>query len=406
MEFHPVPSPSSSSSGFQLLNSSSSSSSSPFGDTTHTKVFVGGLAWETQNETLRQFFEPFGEILEAVVIADKNTGRSKGYGFVTFREPESARKACVDPTPVIDGRRANCNLASQGRPRLPAALGRLRPSALYIGGAQPPRGNFVGNYGYQHPLYYSYQQGYIYPTYGYSTYGQEHVYPQGVYSPYISQQYLQMYGMQNAINSNTGVYPYTSAGQNMPRGGHHGYAPIAGYTMTGHPIVQFGAPSIEALSTSPMPAVQASYPPVSGLASGYSTRPQIIIPVASTQFLQGGSSDRSQVYLKCLIYGGGLRSAGGLLSVAGFFYLAFENLSLLHSRGHTTSVLRAAETPVTSNEDAPDRQGVGGSSSVAILPLSFPRTILKTAQQRFLRVLLSRVHGSWIPGNGPRVFMV
>ncbi|KAK2977148.1 hypothetical protein RJ640_027761 [Escallonia rubra] len=89
----------------------------PFGDTTYTKVFVGGLAWETQSDTLHRYFEQYGEILEAVVITDKHTGRSKGYGFVTFREPEAANRACADPSPVIDGRRANCNLASAGRPQ-------------------------------------------------------------------------------------------------------------------------------------------------------------------------------------------------------------------------------------------------------------------------------------------------
>ncbi|KAJ4972039.1 hypothetical protein NE237_005138 [Protea cynaroides] len=90
-----------------------------FGDTTLTKVFVGGLAWETQKETLREHFEKYGEILEAVIISDKVTGRSKGYGFVTFKEAEAAKKACEDATPVINGRRANCNLASLGarRPR-------------------------------------------------------------------------------------------------------------------------------------------------------------------------------------------------------------------------------------------------------------------------------------------------
>lgn len=36
---------------------------------------------------------------------------------MTFRNPESAKRACADPTPIIDGRRANCNLASLGRPR-------------------------------------------------------------------------------------------------------------------------------------------------------------------------------------------------------------------------------------------------------------------------------------------------
>lgn len=56
---------------------------SQFGDTTYTKIFVGGLAWETQRETMRRYFEQFGEILEAVVINDRNTGRSKGYGFVS-----------------------------------------------------------------------------------------------------------------------------------------------------------------------------------------------------------------------------------------------------------------------------------------------------------------------------------
>ncbi|KAL0437879.1 UNVERIFIED_CONTAM: putative RNA-binding protein ARP1, partial [Sesamum latifolium] len=85
-----------------------------FGTQTYTKVFVGGLAWETQKDTMKKYFEQFGEILEAVVITDKTTGRSKGYGFVTFREPDAAMRACVDATPVIDGRRANCNLASLG----------------------------------------------------------------------------------------------------------------------------------------------------------------------------------------------------------------------------------------------------------------------------------------------------
>jgi len=52
------------------------------GDTTYTKIFVGGLAWETKKDSLKRYFDQFGEILEAVVITDRITGRSKGYGFV------------------------------------------------------------------------------------------------------------------------------------------------------------------------------------------------------------------------------------------------------------------------------------------------------------------------------------
>jgi len=68
---------SSSSSGLHPLASPSS-----FADTTHTKVFVGGLAWETNSDRLRHFYERCGDILEAVVITDRHSGRSKGYGFV------------------------------------------------------------------------------------------------------------------------------------------------------------------------------------------------------------------------------------------------------------------------------------------------------------------------------------
>lgn len=54
-----------------------------FGNTTLTKVFVGGLAWETPKDALRDHFEKYGQILEAVIISDKLTGSSKGYGFVS-----------------------------------------------------------------------------------------------------------------------------------------------------------------------------------------------------------------------------------------------------------------------------------------------------------------------------------
>lgn len=52
-------------------------------DTTFTKIFVGGLPYHTTDETLRRFFERFGEIEEAVVITDRATGKSRGYGFVS-----------------------------------------------------------------------------------------------------------------------------------------------------------------------------------------------------------------------------------------------------------------------------------------------------------------------------------
>lgn len=52
-------------------------------DTTFTKIFVGGLPYHTTDKSLREFFERFGEIEEAVVITDRQSGKSRGYGFVS-----------------------------------------------------------------------------------------------------------------------------------------------------------------------------------------------------------------------------------------------------------------------------------------------------------------------------------
>jgi len=52
-------------------------------DTTFTKIFVGGLPYHTTDASLRKYFETFGDIDEAVVITDRQTGKSRGYGFVS-----------------------------------------------------------------------------------------------------------------------------------------------------------------------------------------------------------------------------------------------------------------------------------------------------------------------------------
>ncbi|XP_057865250.2 uncharacterized protein LOC131072954 isoform X1 [Cryptomeria japonica] len=210
-----------------------------FGDTTFTKVFVGGLAWETQRETMRLYFEQFGDILEAVVITDKNTGRSKGYGFVTFREAESARRACVDSSPIIDGRRANCNLASLGarRPRssTPQPGNRLRimPSFPLHTGA--PAAYASGGLSFAQHAHYTYQQGYPYHVYGFSPYPADYSYPQNYYSPYAATQYPQIYPGQGMI-STPAVYPLYTYNQANAGGGYPHAQPMLHYPTAGNAI--------------------------------------------------------------------------------------------------------------------------------------------------------------------------
>jgi len=87
-------------------------------DTTYTKLFVGGLPYHTTDKSLRDHFEVYGDIEEAVVITDRSTGKSRGYGFVIMATKEFAERACKEPNPIIDGRKANVNLAILGaKPR-------------------------------------------------------------------------------------------------------------------------------------------------------------------------------------------------------------------------------------------------------------------------------------------------
>ncbi|CAA0836529.1 RNA-binding (RRM/RBD/RNP motifs) family protein [Striga hermonthica] len=67
------------------------------------KLFIGGICWETNEERLREHFEAFGEVLEAVIMRDRVTGRARGFGFVVFSDSSVAERV-VREKHVIDGR--------------------------------------------------------------------------------------------------------------------------------------------------------------------------------------------------------------------------------------------------------------------------------------------------------------
>jgi RNA recognition motif-containing protein len=76
------------------------------------KLFVGGLDWNTTDEGLRQAFTQFGDVTDAKVITDRETGRSRGFGFVTFSDGAAAMAAisAMDGQ-NIDGRSVRVNEA-------------------------------------------------------------------------------------------------------------------------------------------------------------------------------------------------------------------------------------------------------------------------------------------------------
>jgi len=91
------------------------------------KLFVGGLSWNTTDDGLRQAFERFGQIAEAKVITDRETGRSRGFGFVTYDQDESAQQAINEMNGTqLEGRRIQVNEAQERAPRGPGGPGGRR----------------------------------------------------------------------------------------------------------------------------------------------------------------------------------------------------------------------------------------------------------------------------------------
>lgn len=79
------------------------------------KLFVGNLSWNTRNESLEAAFSKFGKVLSANVVFDKETKRSKGFGFVEFENAEEAREAIEKlNNSELDGRNIN---VSEAKPR-------------------------------------------------------------------------------------------------------------------------------------------------------------------------------------------------------------------------------------------------------------------------------------------------
>lgn len=59
-------------------------------DSERGKIFVGGISWETNEDTLKDHFNKFGEVVETVIMRDRGTGNARGFGFVLFSDPSVA----------------------------------------------------------------------------------------------------------------------------------------------------------------------------------------------------------------------------------------------------------------------------------------------------------------------------
>ncbi|HED05420.1 MAG TPA: RNA-binding protein [Ignavibacteria bacterium] len=84
------------------------------------KVYVGNLPFTVDQEKLKELFASYGEAEEIIVISDKFSGRSKGFGFITFKDEESAKKAIAEMNDKeIEGRKLKVNEAKPMEDRPP-----------------------------------------------------------------------------------------------------------------------------------------------------------------------------------------------------------------------------------------------------------------------------------------------
>jgi RNA recognition motif-containing protein len=109
------------------------------------KLFVGSLAWGTDDDGLQAAFAPYGTVVSASVIKDRESGRSKGFGFVEYETPEEG-KAAIDAlnNSELDGRTIVVNEArpKEDRPRTGGSNGGSRGGYGGGNGRQSGGGSF------------------------------------------------------------------------------------------------------------------------------------------------------------------------------------------------------------------------------------------------------------------------
>jgi len=82
-----------------------------------SKIYVGNLSYDTKEDGLRDYFAQYGEITQLKLITDFQTGRSKGFAFVTYASDDEGQKALDANGTELDGRKLNVNTAKDNNNR-------------------------------------------------------------------------------------------------------------------------------------------------------------------------------------------------------------------------------------------------------------------------------------------------
>uniref|UniRef100_A0A8C5MEZ1 Heteroous nuclear ribonucleoprotein D like n=1 Tax=Leptobrachium leishanense TaxID=445787 RepID=A0A8C5MEZ1_9ANUR len=94
------------------------------------KMFIGGLSWDTSKKDLTEYLSRFGEVVDCTIKTDPITGRSRGFGFVLFKEADSVDKVLETKEHKLDGKLIDPKRAK-------ALKGKEPPKKVFVGGLSP-----------------------------------------------------------------------------------------------------------------------------------------------------------------------------------------------------------------------------------------------------------------------------